>query len=124
VSEPAARACCLLGHVKHDTADAPTARARMRFINRSHREGPLGSVLGAAAQDGDDLAGGVAGYRAAGRLLEQYPLLPEVLGMSAPEATHYQPGDVTLHHGCESSLTSKLCDFARVDGMCSLQRSR
>ena len=86
----------------------------MRFINRSHREGPLGSVLGAAAQDGDDLAGGVAGYRAAGRLLEQYPLLPEVLGMSAPEATHYQPGDVTLHHGCESSLTSKLCDFARV----------
>ena len=47
----------------------------MRFINRSHREGPLGSVLGAASQDGDDLAGGVAGYRAAGRLLEQYPLV-------------------------------------------------
>ena len=65
----------MLGHVKHDTADAPTAHARMRFINRSHREGPLGSVLGAAAQDGDDLAGGVAGYRASGRLLEQYPLV-------------------------------------------------
>ena len=30
------------------------------FANRSHREGPLGSVFN---QDGDDLAGGVAGYR-------------------------------------------------------------
>ena len=91
----------------------------MRFINRSHRE-ILGSVFN---QDADDL-GGDAGYKASGNILDQYPLAPEVLGMSAPEATHYQPGDVTLHHGCESSLTSKLCDFARVDGMCSLQRSR
>ena len=49
----------------------------MRFINRSHREGPLGSVFNG---DGDDLAGGVAGYRAAGNILDQYPLLPEVLG--------------------------------------------
>ena len=68
----------------------------MRFLNRTHREGPLGSVLN---QDGDDLAGGKAGYRASGRLLEQYPLLPEVLGVSTVEETHYQPGDVTLHHG-------------------------
>ena len=68
----------------------------MRFINRSHREGPLGSVFN---QDGDTLAGGVAGYRASGNILDQYPLLPEVLGMSEPEETRYQPGDVTVHHG-------------------------
>ena len=41
----------------------------------------------------------VAGYRGSGNTLEQYPLLPEVLGMSAAEATHYQLGDVTCHHG-------------------------
>ena len=40
----------------------------MRFINRTHMEGPLGSVFN---QDGDDLAGGVAGYRASGNILEQ-----------------------------------------------------
>ena len=34
-----------------------------------------------------------------GNLLDQYPLLPEVLGMSRPEETHYQPGDATVHHG-------------------------
>jgi ectoine hydroxylase-related dioxygenase (phytanoyl-CoA dioxygenase family) len=68
----------------------------MRFINRSHREGPLGSVFNG---DGDTLAGGVAGYRATDNLLEQYPLLPEVLGVSEPEETHYQLGDCTVHHG-------------------------
>ena len=68
----------------------------MRFVNRSHREGPLGSIRN---QDGDTLAGGVVGYRAKGDLLAQYPLLPEVLGMSAPEETHYQLGDCTVHHG-------------------------
>ena len=68
----------------------------MRFINKSHREGPLGSVFN---QDSDDLAGGVRGYRASGNLLDQYPLLPEVLGVSEPGETHYMPGDVTVHHG-------------------------
>ena len=58
--------------------------------------GPLGSVFNS---DGDDLAGGVAGYRAQGDILDQYPLLPAVLGVSAPEETHYKPGDVTVHHG-------------------------
>ena len=66
----------------------------MRFINRSHRE-MLGSVFN---QDQDDL-GGVAGYRASGNILDQYPLLPEVLGMSEPEETRYQLGDCTVHHG-------------------------
>ena len=60
----------------------------MRFINRSHREGPLGSVFN---QDGDTLAGGVSGYRASGNLLDQYLLLPEVLGISECEETHYMP---------------------------------
>ena len=68
----------------------------MRFIDRSHREGPLGSVEN---RDGDTLAGGVAGYLATGDLLDQHPLLPHVLGVSAPEATHYQLGDCTVHHG-------------------------
>ena len=36
----------------------------MRFVNRNHREGPLGTV---ANQDGD-LAGG---YRASGNILDQ-----------------------------------------------------
>jgi ectoine hydroxylase-related dioxygenase (phytanoyl-CoA dioxygenase family) len=56
----------------------------IRFLSRSHREGPLGST---ASQAG------------AGDLLEQYPLLPEVLGVSAPEEAHFQPGDATVHHG-------------------------
>ena len=66
----------------------------MRYVNRSHRE-ILGSVFN---QDADDL-GGVAGYRGSGNILDQYPLLPKVLGMSAPEETHYQLGDCTVHHG-------------------------
>ena len=66
----------------------------MRFINRSHRE-ILGSVFN---QDADDL-GGDAGYKASGNILDQYPLAPEVLGMSAPAETHYQLGDCTVHHG-------------------------
>ena len=59
----------------------------MRFFNRSHREGPLGAVLNDATQSTEG----------EGNLLEQYPNLPEVLGLSDP--LHYQPGDVTVHHG-------------------------
>ena len=53
----------------------------MRFVDRSHREGPLGSVFN------DDR----------GDLLEQFPLLESELGLSEP--FHYQPGDCTVHHG-------------------------
>ena len=56
----------------------------MRFINYTHREGPLGSVFNG---DDDDL-GGVSGHFGKGNILDQYPLLPEVLGMSEPEETH------------------------------------
>ena len=61
----------------------------MRFVDRSHREGPLGSVFN---DDGDDL-GGVRGHLGSGNLLDQFPLLPEVLGLSKPEETHYMPGE-------------------------------
>ena len=67
----------------------------MRFVDRSHREGPLGSVFN---DDGDDL-GGVRGHLGSGNLLDQFPLLPDVLGLSKPDETHYLPGDVTVHHG-------------------------
>ena len=53
----------------------------MRFVTRSHREGPLGSVFN------DDR----------GDLLEQFPNLTSVLELSPP--LHYQPGDCTVHHG-------------------------
>ena len=53
----------------------------MRFVSRSHREGPLGSVFN------DDR----------GNLLEQYPNLTSELELSPP--LHYQPGDCTVHHG-------------------------
>ena len=53
----------------------------MRFVNRSHREGLLGSVFK------DDQ----------GDLLKQYPLLVNELGLSEP--FHYKPGDCTVHHG-------------------------
>ena len=53
----------------------------MRFVSRSHREGPLGSVFN------DDQ----------GDLLEQFPNLTSVLELSPP--FHYQPGDCTVHHG-------------------------
>jgi hypothetical protein len=54
----------------------------MRFVERSHREGLLGSTFN---EDGG------------GDLLALYPKLPETLGLS-PEF-HYQPGDATVHHG-------------------------
>jgi hypothetical protein len=76
-------------------AEVTPAMGPMRFINRSHREGPLGSVFN---QDEDDLAG-LGGYKASGNILQQYPRIVEVLGMSAREETHYMPGDVTVHHG-------------------------
>jgi hypothetical protein len=60
----------------------------MRFVNRSHREGPLGTCFN---QDGD------GGFRGSGNLLEQYPEMPDVLGLSSP--FHYRPGDVTVHLG-------------------------
>ena len=75
-------------------AEVTPAMGPMRFVNRSHREF-LGTVFN---QDKDDL-GGQAGHRASGNILDQYPLLPQVLGMSAPEETHYQLGDCTVHHG-------------------------
>ncbi len=62
-------------------AEVTAEMSAMRFVNRSHREGPLGSVFN------DDK----------GDLLEQYPLLTSELGLSAP--FHYQPGDCTVHHG-------------------------
>jgi ectoine hydroxylase-related dioxygenase (phytanoyl-CoA dioxygenase family) len=52
----------------------------MRFVSRSHREGPLGSTGGGQ-----------------GDLLEQYPNLTSVLDLSPP--FHYQPGDCTVHDG-------------------------
>jgi hypothetical protein len=62
-------------------AEVTAEMSAMRFVNRSHREGPLGSVFN------DDK----------GDLLAQYPLLTSELGLSAP--FHYQPGDCTVHHG-------------------------
>ena len=53
----------------------------MRFVSRSHREGPLGSVFN------DDR----------GDLLEQFPNLTSVLELSP--SLRYQPGDCTVHHG-------------------------
>ena len=53
----------------------------MRFVSRSHREGPLGSIGG----DGQ------------GDLLKQFPNLTSVLELSPP--FYYQPGDCTVHHG-------------------------
>jgi hypothetical protein len=53
----------------------------MRFVSRSHREGPLGSVFK------DDQ----------GDLLEQLPNLTSVLELSEP--IHYETGDCTVHHG-------------------------
>lgn len=53
----------------------------MRFVNRSHREGPLGSVFNDNKGD----------------LLEQFPRLTSELGLSEP--FHYQPGDCTVHQG-------------------------
>ena len=63
-------------------AEVTPEMAAMRFVNRSHREGPLGSVLN------DDQGG---------HLLDQFPNLTSVLELSAP--FHYQPGDCTVHHG-------------------------
>ena len=62
-------------------AEVTAEMSAMRFVNRSHREGPLGSVFN------DDR----------GDLLEQFPLLTSELGLSDP--FHYQPGDCTVHHG-------------------------
>jgi ectoine hydroxylase-related dioxygenase (phytanoyl-CoA dioxygenase family) len=62
-------------------AEVTAEMGAMRFVNRSHREGPLGSVFN------DDK----------GDLLEQFPNLTSVLGLSSP--FHYQPGDCTVHHG-------------------------
>ena len=61
--------------------EVPSEMSAMRFVSRSHREGPLGSVFK------DDQ----------GNLLEQYPNLTSVLELSPP--FHYQPGDCTVHHG-------------------------
>ncbi len=62
-------------------AEVTPEMGAMRFVNRSHREGPLGSVFN------DDR----------GDLLEQFPNLTSVLELSPP--FHYQLGDCTVHHG-------------------------
>jgi len=62
-------------------AEVTPEMGAMRFVSRSHREGPLGSVFN------DDK----------GHLLEQFPNLTSVLELSPP--FHYQPGDCTVHHG-------------------------
>lgn len=64
-------------------AEVTPEMGAMRFVNGSHHEGPLGSVF-------KDIDG-------AGDLLQVYPKLAELRGMSAP--FHYQPGDCTVHHG-------------------------
>jgi len=62
-------------------AEVTPEMGAMRFVSRSHREGPLGAVFN------DDQ----------GDLLEQYPNLTSLLELSRP--FHYQPGDCTVHHG-------------------------
>lgn len=62
-------------------AEVTPEMGAMRFVSRSHREGPLGSVFN------DDR----------GDLLKQFPNLTSVLELSPP--LHYQPGDCTVHHG-------------------------
>ena len=62
-------------------AEVTPERGAMRFVSRSHREGPLGSVFN------DDR----------GDLLEQFPNLTSVLELSP--SLRYQPGDCTVHHG-------------------------
>ncbi len=62
-------------------AEVTPEMGAMRFVNRSHREGPLGSVFN------DDQ----------GDLLKQFPNLTSALELSPP--LHYQPGDCTVHHG-------------------------
>ena len=57
----------------------------MRFISRSHREGPLGSTFNS---DGD------GGFQGQGDLLQQYPGLLTELETSPP--FYYEPGDVTV----------------------------
>lgn len=52
----------------------------MRFLSGAHREGPLGSSM-IAARD----------------ILATYPKLLDLYELSPP--CHYQPGDVTVHHG-------------------------
>ena len=69
-------------------AEVTPEMGAMRFFDRSHKEGPLGAVLnGALDEHGEPLLD----------LLDQYPNLPSVLSLSDP--LHYQPGDVTVHHG-------------------------
>ena len=62
-------------------AEVTPEMSAMRFVSRSHREGPLGAVLNDSEGD----------------LLEQLPNLTSVLELSPP--FHYQPGDCTVHHG-------------------------
>jgi hypothetical protein len=62
--------------------EATPEMGTMRFVERSHREGPLGSTF--------NTDGG-------GDTLQVYPRLVDLLGLSDP--LHYQPGDATVHHG-------------------------
>jgi hypothetical protein len=60
----------------------------MRFVDRSHREGPLGNILA---------RGGSAETVDADDLVAQYPKLVATNGLSPP--FHYRPGDATVHGG-------------------------
>ena len=62
-------------------AEVTPEMGAMRFVSRSHREGPLGSVFN------DDR----------GDLLEQFPHLTSVLELSP--SLRYPPGDCPVHHG-------------------------
>ena len=57
----------------------------------------------------------IATYTQHRATVPQYPLLPEVLGMSAPEETSYQAGDCTVHHGyCAHGSINNTTDRDRV----------
>jgi hypothetical protein len=88
-------------------AEVKPEMGAMRFVDKSHLEGPLGSTF-----NGDD----DGGFNGAGNLLQQYPnLVSESLEelrehtwpptattggvLKLTEPFHYQPGDCTLHHG-------------------------
>ena len=62
----------------------------MRFVNASHKEGPLGSVFNGDEDDEVPLGKG-------GDLLAQYPNLVPELGLS--DIFSYIPGDCTVHAG-------------------------
>ena len=71
-------------------AEVTPEMGSMRFVNRSHKEGALGSVFN---RDDDD----VVPMGKGGNLFDQYPQLVPELGLSEPFT--YAPGDCTVHAG-------------------------